>query len=177
MKQPVITLPVWTVKGIVICFGISLSQQFEENAVVLCPLACLQRDNARPHTARHTVKQVQDLELEVLPRPSYSPDLAPGDVHLFWPLKRRSPWTSLQIGWGAEGGGAWLDGTANKRLLLPINLCLSGTLEEACRTWWGLHWRLVSLCCIYFCNKSLCTFFPGFYLNGPCTTRKHQYLH
>jgi hypothetical protein len=48
---------------------------------------CLQRDNARPHTARRTAKQIQDLKLEVLPHLPYSPDLAPSDFHLFWPLK------------------------------------------------------------------------------------------
>jgi hypothetical protein len=39
--------------------------------------ACLLHDNTRPHTARHTVKQIQDLKLEVLPHPPYSPDLGP----------------------------------------------------------------------------------------------------
>jgi hypothetical protein len=48
---------------------------------------CLQHDNARPHTARHTVKQIQDLSLEVLPHPPYSPDLVRSDFHLFCPLK------------------------------------------------------------------------------------------
>jgi hypothetical protein len=33
------------------------------------------------------MKQIQDLKLEVLPHPPYSPDLAPSDFHLFWPLK------------------------------------------------------------------------------------------
>ena len=48
---------------------------------------CLQHVNARPHTARHTVKQIQDFKLQVLPPPPYSPDLAPSDFRLFWPLK------------------------------------------------------------------------------------------
>jgi hypothetical protein len=114
---------------------------------------CLQNDNARCHTARHTVKQIQNLKLEVLPYPPYSPDLAPQRFSPLLAPKRRSPWTSLQIGWWGEAGGAWLASTAIKRLLLPMNLCLSGTLEAVCRTWWGLHWRLVSLYCIYFWNK------------------------
>ena len=49
--------------------------------------ACLQHVNALPHTARHTVKQIQDFKLQVLHRPPYSPDLAPSDFSLFWPLK------------------------------------------------------------------------------------------
>jgi len=34
-------------------------------------------DNARPHTARLTLKTVEQLWLEVLPHPPYSPDLVP----------------------------------------------------------------------------------------------------
>jgi hypothetical protein len=41
----------------------------------------LQRDNARPHTARSTVATMQDLSFECLP------DLAPSDFHIFGPLK------------------------------------------------------------------------------------------
>jgi transposase-like protein len=54
---------------------------------------------------------------------------------------RRCTWTSLQIGWGGKGGGTWLAGTATKIIFLRRNLCLSGTLEEMCRTWQGLHWN------------------------------------
>ena len=47
----------------------------------------LQHDNARPHTARSTVATIQDLFFECLPHPSYSPDLAPSDFHVFGPLE------------------------------------------------------------------------------------------
>jgi histone-lysine N-methyltransferase SETMAR len=47
----------------------------------------LQRDNARPHTARSTVAAIQDLSFECLPHPPYSPDLASSDFHVFGPLK------------------------------------------------------------------------------------------
>ena len=39
----------------------------------------LQHHISRAHTARHTVKQIQGLQLEVLPHPPYSPDWAPSD--------------------------------------------------------------------------------------------------
>lgn len=69
-------------------------------------------------------------------------------------------WTSRQIGWGGKRGGAWQAGTASKTLLLPRNLCLSGTSEKVSRTWWGLQWRLMQLHCIYSCNKALYIILP-----------------
>ncbi|GJQ71061.1 hypothetical protein Trydic_g970 [Trypoxylus dichotomus] len=37
----------------------------------------LLRDAARPHTSRHTIEEMVKIRLEVLPRSSYRPDLAP----------------------------------------------------------------------------------------------------
>ena len=48
----------------------------------------LLHDNARPHTAAHTVETLQKLNFEMLDHPPYSPDLAPSDFHLFGPLKQ-----------------------------------------------------------------------------------------
>jgi len=47
----------------------------------------LQHDNARPHSARATMKTIDDLRFKCLPHPPYSPDLAPSDFHVFGPLK------------------------------------------------------------------------------------------
>ena len=47
----------------------------------------LLRDNARPHTATHTVDTLQKLNFEILAHPPYSPYLAPSDYRLFGPLK------------------------------------------------------------------------------------------
>ena len=47
----------------------------------------LQHDNALSPTARSTVATIKDLSFECLPRPPYSPDLAPNDFHVFGPLK------------------------------------------------------------------------------------------
>ena len=44
-------------------------------------------DNASSHTAKLTKKKLDDLGLEVLPHPPYSPDMAPSDFHLFTSLK------------------------------------------------------------------------------------------
>ena len=40
-------------------------------------------DNARPHTVCLTSEATAKIGWEVLPHPSYSPDLAPSDYHLF----------------------------------------------------------------------------------------------
>uniref|UniRef100_A0A3Q2XZY3 Histone-lysine N-methyltransferase SETMAR n=1 Tax=Hippocampus comes TaxID=109280 RepID=A0A3Q2XZY3_HIPCM len=47
----------------------------------------LHHDNARPHTAAQMVQTTNKLGWELLPHPSYSPDFAPSDFHLFGPLK------------------------------------------------------------------------------------------
>ena len=48
----------------------------------------LLHDNARPHTAAHTVETLQKLKFEVLVHPPYSPEIGPSDYHLFGPLKK-----------------------------------------------------------------------------------------
>jgi hypothetical protein len=47
----------------------------------------LLHDNARQHTAVHTVETLHHLNFEVLEHPPYSPDLAPSDYRLFGPLR------------------------------------------------------------------------------------------
>jgi histone-lysine N-methyltransferase SETMAR len=46
----------------------------------------IQHDNARPHTSLRTQEAITKFGWNVLPRPPYSPDLAPSDFHLFGPL-------------------------------------------------------------------------------------------
>jgi histone-lysine N-methyltransferase SETMAR len=51
----------------------------------------LHHDNARPHTFRATQERIQQLQLELLEHPPYSPDLTLSDFHLFRRLKE-PPW-------------------------------------------------------------------------------------
>jgi histone-lysine N-methyltransferase SETMAR len=44
-------------------------------------------DNARPHTAKHTLDIISDLGWQILPHPPYSPDLSPCDFFLFSHMK------------------------------------------------------------------------------------------
>ena len=44
-------------------------------------------DNARPHTSLVTRKKLLELGWKVMPHPSYSPDLATSDYHLFRSLQ------------------------------------------------------------------------------------------
>ena len=48
----------------------------------------LLHDNARPHVAKIVQKALAHKRWEVLPHPSYSPDMSPCDFHLFGPLKK-----------------------------------------------------------------------------------------
>jgi histone-lysine N-methyltransferase SETMAR len=50
----------------------------------------LLHDNARPHTAAHTVDTLRAVKFEVLKHPPYSLDLAPSDFHPFGPTKEHS---------------------------------------------------------------------------------------
>ena len=51
-------------------------EQRQENVI-------LQHDNARPHIAKPVKIYLETLKWEILPRPPYSPDIAPSDYHLF----------------------------------------------------------------------------------------------
>jgi len=46
---------------------------------------------------RHTVKEIEDFELQLLPHSPSSPDLAPSDFELFLDPKRRCTWKPWRI--------------------------------------------------------------------------------
>ena len=42
------------------------------------------RSSTPQHTSKRTKKEIEELEgYEIMPHPAYSPDLAPGDYHIF----------------------------------------------------------------------------------------------
>ena len=47
----------------------------------------LHHDNARPHTSLKTQVKLRELDWNILPNPTYSPDLAPSDYHKFRSLE------------------------------------------------------------------------------------------
>ena len=51
----------------------------------------LLQDNARPHTAAHTLETLKQLKWEAMEHPAYSPDLVSSDFHLFGLLKNALP--------------------------------------------------------------------------------------
>lgn len=59
-------------------------------------------NNAWPHNSTMTTGQTQHLAFTVTDYPSYSPDLAPSDFHLFPKLKRTSERISLWFWWCNE---------------------------------------------------------------------------
>ncbi|XP_035734903.1 histone-lysine N-methyltransferase SETMAR-like [Vespa mandarinia] len=63
----------------------SLSEKYP--AIVNRKGVILQHENARPYCARRTLEKINELGWEVLPHPSYSPDIAPSDFHLFRSLQ------------------------------------------------------------------------------------------
>lgn len=97
---------------------------------VLSSGVCLQYDNAQHHTAPHTMQQIQDLKLELLPHTPNSPCVAPSDLHLFWPLKDATRGHNLR----SDVTGGWHD---NRKSPPLDNLGLSGMLEKVCRMQWG----------------------------------------
>jgi len=53
-------------------------------------------------TANQTVETVNELGFELMEQPSYSPDLAPGNFHMFGPMKEaRRGFSSDEEGIGA----------------------------------------------------------------------------
>jgi hypothetical protein len=60
-----------------------LEEEFQLNRLGRRHGVILQHDNARPHTENMTKAAIQEPDWEILPHPSYTPDFAPSDYHLF----------------------------------------------------------------------------------------------
>jgi hypothetical protein len=133
---------------------------------------CLQRNDARSHTASHTVKQILDLKLGGVTPSAVFTRFGTQRLSLLLGPRRRCTWTSYQIRWGGKEGGARVADSATKRRLLPRNLYPPGTLEQAYRRRWGLHWTLTSLYRKYFCFKSLYICFFRFSYGWPLLVQR-----
>jgi len=64
-------------------------EEMHKKLTVMCPAMVnrktpmLLHDNARPHVAQHTLEKLNELKIETVPHPPYSPDLSPTDYHFF----------------------------------------------------------------------------------------------
>ena len=82
-----------------------------------CPernIIIILHDNARPHAARLTSEAIAKMGWEILPHPSYSPDLAPSDYHLFGFVKdqlRRQRYETTEAIQKAVCQCLWMAGT------------------------------------------------------------------
>ncbi|GFR59309.1 transposase [Elysia marginata] len=61
----------------------------EQRPKVSTSRSLLRHENAGPHKARATTQSLRELGFQVLPHPTYSPDLTPCDFWLFPILKDR----------------------------------------------------------------------------------------
>ena len=118
--------------------------------VLLSSGVCLHHVTVRNHTARHTLKEIQDSSY--IWKSATFTRFGTQTYSFLLASKRRSmrKWTSLQIPRGGEGGGSCLVGTGTKIFLSRGIYALVERRRVACRTWWGLGSRLMSLCCICF---------------------------
>ena len=55
----------------------------KQPALVIRKGPILLHDNARPHISQTTVRKLNELSVEILPYPPYSPDLSPTDYHFY----------------------------------------------------------------------------------------------
>jgi histone-lysine N-methyltransferase SETMAR len=76
--------------------------------------------NARTHMAAHTVDTLCALKFEVLKHPTYSPDLAPSDFHLFGPMKEHLPGQKFVDDMVMEAVQSWLKATPKSFFLEGI---------------------------------------------------------
>ena len=67
------------------CLGISISQQFEQNAFVCSILACV--CSLTTPEILQPAHRATDSGTEVLHHSPYSPGLEPSDFHIYWALE------------------------------------------------------------------------------------------
>jgi len=81
----------------------------------------LLHDNARPHTAAHTVDTLHSLKFEVMKHPPYSLDLAPSDFHLFGSMKEHLRGQKFADDEVMEAVQSWLKATPRSFFLEGIH--------------------------------------------------------
>jgi len=95
----------------------------------------LLHDNARPHTAAHTVDTLRALKFEVLEHPPYSPDLAPSAFHLFGPMKEHCRGQKFADDEVIEAVQSWLKATPKSFFLEGIRNLVDRWTKCVAKQW------------------------------------------
>lgn len=139
-------------------FCISLSQHFEENAVVAFWRVCsITPDFIYSLSYRETDAGFRNGGATP---PTILTNLVPSGFDFFWPLKDalygRHFWSDEEVNERCMAGWQSNQKTSSKECVLCWNV------RTDCRMSWGRHWLLMSLYCVLFCNKSLYIILPVF---------------
>jgi transposase len=97
-------------------------------------------DNARPHTAARTNALIKLFNWEIFYHPSYSPDLAPSDYHLFITMKG---WLGTQHFHTNE---ELMDGVNNWLLTWRGATKISIAVRQVPKCGWQLCGEVMQLC-------------------------------
>ena len=105
----------------------------------------LQHDNAQSHTAHLTLEKIENMGWEVLPRPPYSPDLAPSDYQSLWFCEESDSRPTLGDEWGTPDSCASMSSGSRNGVLPQGNIQTSRTVWKMCTEKRGLC-RKISKC-------------------------------
>jgi hypothetical protein len=99
----------------------------------------LHHENARPQSAQATQERIQELQWELPEHPSYSPNSAPSDFHLFHPLKITPLWQKFR--WWRKG---WNEVAEFAETTIEILQCCrfrrtGKAMRQVCECWWRIY--------------------------------------
>ena len=101
-------------------------------------------DNARPHAAKSTRRELLELGWKTINHPPYSPDLAPTDYHMIRSLSHHLSGKIFDNEEDLKNGPGRIFQWKDKRVLRARGSRFARTLEAGHRQWWCIHqWKTV----------------------------------